>query len=60
MVPRTRYAEGVALGFLRFGTLGNGDRLGTRIARLAVRLGDVWVTLVRRVMCNVEYLEYLE
>ena len=32
----------------------NCDRLGTRIARLAVRLGDEWVTLVKTT--NVEYI----
>ena len=31
----------------------NGERVGTIIARLAVRLGDVWVTLVKT--SNVEY-----
>ena len=32
----------------------NCDRLGTRIARLAVRLGDEWVTQVKTT--NVEYI----
>ena len=31
----------------------NGERVGTIIARLLVRLGDVWVTLVKT--SNVEY-----
>ena len=31
----------------------NGERVGAIIARLAVRLGDVWVTLVKT--SNVEY-----
>ena len=44
------------LGFLRdFDISKNGERVGTIIARLAVRLGDVWlwVTLVKT--SNVEY-----
>ena len=36
------------LGFLSFLEISeNGERVGTIIARLAVRLGDVWVTLVK-------------
>ena len=34
-------------------SLENGERVGTIIARLAMRLGDVWVTLVKT--SNVEY-----
>ena len=48
-----QYAREDVLGFLRFGNLENGERVGTIIARLAVRLGDVWVTRVKT--SNVEY-----
>ena len=36
-----QYAFLVVLGFLRFEISKNGERVGTIIARLAVRLGDV-------------------
>ena len=43
----------VLLRFLYSDISKNGERVGTVIARLAVRLGDVWVTLVKT--SNVEY-----
>ena len=43
-----QYASGSVLGFLRLIEISkNGERVGTIIARLAVRLRDVWVTLVK-------------
>ena len=47
LVRSRQSAHEDVLGFLRFGNLENGERVGTIFARLAVRLGDVWVTLVK-------------
>ena len=53
---RSRQYAARAVAWPDFGDLEiskNGERVGTIIARLAVRLGDVWVTLVKT--SNVEY-----
>ena len=53
LVRSRQSAHEDVLGFWRFGNLEIGEHVGTIIARLAVRLGDVWVTLVKTT--NVEY-----